>query len=230
MADTKISNLAALAAAPDTNDVFALVDTTAGSTKKLEAKYLVRDSGGSGAIVTGASGAYTLTIPATGTAALLATANVFAEIVTASKGIAFPATQVASVDAHTLDDYEEGVWTTPTILFGGANVGMEFDTLESTYTKFGNLVTARMLVILSAKGSSTGIATVGGLPFTVSGHSVASVWAYSLSYTGMLISHASNAQTTCVIQQITEAGTTSNLTDANFINTTRLYLNVSYKV
>ena len=74
MADTKISNLAALAAAPDTNDVFALVDTTAGSTKKLEAKYLVRDSGGSGAIVTGA---FTLTLPATGTAALLATANTF---------------------------------------------------------------------------------------------------------------------------------------------------------
>ena len=165
-----------------------------------------------------------------GKLALLATANTFAEIVTASKGIAFPATQVASVDAHTLDDYEEGVWTTPTILFGGANVGMEFDTLESTYTKFGNLVTARMLVILSAKGSSTGIATVGGLPFTVSGHTAASVWALSLSYTGMLISHATSGTTTFVIQQITEAGTVSTLTDANFINTTRFYLNVSYRV
>jgi hypothetical protein len=74
MADTKISNLTALAAAPDSGDFVALVDTSASETKKLDAKYLVRDSAGSGAIVTGA---YTLTLPATGTAALLGTANVF---------------------------------------------------------------------------------------------------------------------------------------------------------
>jgi len=70
MADTKISNLTALAAAPASGDFFALVDTSASETKKLDAKYLVRDSAGSGSIVTGA---YTLTLPATGTAALLAT-------------------------------------------------------------------------------------------------------------------------------------------------------------
>jgi len=72
MADTKISNLTALAAAPDSGDFVALVDTSASETKKLDAKYLVRDSAGSGAIVTGA---YTLTLPATGTAVLLGTAQ-----------------------------------------------------------------------------------------------------------------------------------------------------------
>lgn len=74
MADTKISNLTALAAAPDSGDFFAVVDTSATATKKLDAKYIVRDSAGTGAIVTGA---YTLTIPATGTAALLGAANIF---------------------------------------------------------------------------------------------------------------------------------------------------------
>jgi hypothetical protein len=74
MADTKISNLTALAAAPDSGDFVALVDTSASETKKLDAKYLVRDSGGSGAIVTGA---YTLTLPADMTAAGLGIANVF---------------------------------------------------------------------------------------------------------------------------------------------------------
>ena len=74
MADTKISNLTGLAAAPDTNDVFALVDTSASSTKKLEAKYLVRDSGGSGAIVTGA---FTLTLQQSMQAAGRNVANTF---------------------------------------------------------------------------------------------------------------------------------------------------------
>lgn len=74
MADTKISNLTALAAAPSSGDFFAIVDTSASETKKINAIYLVSDSGGTGAIVTGA---YTLTLPASGTAALLATSNVF---------------------------------------------------------------------------------------------------------------------------------------------------------
>lgn len=40
MADTKISNLTALAAAPDSGDFFAIVDTSASATKKLAAAYL----------------------------------------------------------------------------------------------------------------------------------------------------------------------------------------------
>jgi len=74
MADTKISNLTGLAAAPATDDVFALVDTSASSTKKLDAKYLVRDSGGSGAIVTGA---FTLTLQQSMQAAGRNVANTF---------------------------------------------------------------------------------------------------------------------------------------------------------
>jgi len=65
MADTKISNLTALAATPDSGDWFAVVDTSASATKKLDAKYLVGDSGGTGAKVTGA---YTLTLTGNSTA------------------------------------------------------------------------------------------------------------------------------------------------------------------
>jgi hypothetical protein len=54
-------------------------------------------------------------------------------------GIAFPATQSASSDANTLDDYEEGTWTTtvtPTLNTTGT------PTLSNArYTKIGNLVT-----------------------------------------------------------------------------------------
>lgn len=79
--------------------------------------------------------------------------------------VQFPATQNPSSDANTLDDYEEGTWT-PTLTFGGAAVGMTAtgQTL-GRYTKIGNMVAIYFRHQLSAKGSSTGSAVIGGLPF-----------------------------------------------------------------
>jgi hypothetical protein len=63
--------------------------------------------------------------------------NVLLDISGASAGrIQFPATQVASANANTLDDYEEGTWT-PTIqnfTVSGTS------TLTGTYTKIGRVV------------------------------------------------------------------------------------------
>ena len=52
-------------------------------------------------------------------------------------GIAFPATQSASSDANTLDDYEEGTWT-PAMTNLTINSGTP--TFSGTYTKIGRLV------------------------------------------------------------------------------------------
>ena len=69
MAATAISGLTALTA-PAVADQLIVVDDSASDNRSLALSYVVRDTGGTGAIVTGA---YTLTLPATGTAALLAT-------------------------------------------------------------------------------------------------------------------------------------------------------------
>ena len=74
MASKTFDQLTDLAAAPSSGDWFALVDTSASSTKKLDAKYLVRDSGGSGAIVTGT---FTLTLQQSMQAAGRNVANTF---------------------------------------------------------------------------------------------------------------------------------------------------------
>ncbi len=55
--------------------------------------------------------------------------------------IAFPATQNASADAHTLDDYEEGTWT-PDLQFGSAKVGLTYSNNNGLYTRIGNIVKA----------------------------------------------------------------------------------------
>jgi hypothetical protein len=79
--------------------------------------------------------------------------------------ITFPATQVPSSNANTLDDYEEGAWT-PSLLFCGAATGMTYSTQVGRYIKVGRIVTATCRIDLTAKGASTGTATISGLPFT----------------------------------------------------------------
>ena len=75
-------------------------------------------------------------------------------------GITFPATQVASADVNTLDDYEEGTWT-PSL---GGNATYNAATY-GIYRKIGNLVVAvfHMRVTTLGTGSTT---TLSGLPFT----------------------------------------------------------------
>ena len=77
-------------------------------------------------------------------------------------GITFPATQSASTDANTLDDYEEGTWT-PTDASGA---GLTFSTAVGNYTKIGRVVTGSFRVTYPTTVSSAQI-IIGGLPFTV---------------------------------------------------------------
>jgi len=74
-------------------------------------------------------------------------------------GITFPATQSASTDANTLDDYEEGTWT-PTL---GGTATYSFQ--GGSYTKVGRLVTAQGWLIVSSIGTGA-TNNVSGLPFT----------------------------------------------------------------
>lgn len=75
--------------------------------------------------------------------------------------IAFPATQVTSADANTLDDYEEGTWT-PTDASGA---GLTFAVALGSYEKIGRHVVARGAVTFPATADGTA-ASIGGLPFT----------------------------------------------------------------
>jgi len=85
-------------------------------------------------------------------------------------GITFPATQDASSNANTLDDYEEGtwtpVWTTDATGFGSIN----YNTAGTfgIYTKIGDTVyvTGGIATDTFAVGSASGNVQVGGLPYT----------------------------------------------------------------
>jgi hypothetical protein len=83
---------------------------------------------------------------------------------TLSVGLKFPATQVTSSDANTLDDYEEGTWT-PGVTVGSGSVSL--NTASGVYTKIGRMVTATgYLNVASSTGS--GFLRIINLPFTCS--------------------------------------------------------------
>jgi hypothetical protein len=142
-------------------------------------------------------------------------------------GIAFPPTQVASSDANTLDDYEEGTWT-PTI-FGTATYGFQV----GTYVKIGSVVYAYFRINISSlgTGSTTGLA---GFPFPVLN---------TPQYDGGVVSYFSNLATSVyslVIQMqantttCTFAGTNSSTTNilngpAVFKTSTEIHGTVVYR-
>lgn len=73
---------------------------------------------------------------------------------------------VANTDGTTLDWYEEGTFT-PQLQFGGAHVGMVNAGNVGKFTRVGNVVTFEAIVgyTTSNLGSSTGVATIAGLPY-----------------------------------------------------------------
>ena len=156
------------------------------------------------------------------------------EIISANKGITFPATQVASANANTLDDYEEGTWT-PVINFGGASVGVTYaaDGQVGRYTKVGNLVTVSSWISLTSKGSSTGAATVTGLPFpsvnTGGQYTSATYWGVSITFADMVVAYNPPNNSSIVLDGVTNAGVNSALSNADFANTSAFMISISYR-
>jgi hypothetical protein len=82
--------------------------------------------------------------------------------------IVFPATQNASANANTLDDYEEGVFT-PVFLGSTASGTFTYNTSSTygRYVKIGQMVKFDLGVVVTNGSGATGDLKVGGLPFAV---------------------------------------------------------------
>lgn len=97
--------------------------------------------------------------------------------------IKFPASQNASANANTLDDYEEGTFT-PAAAFGGGTTGITYGTQSGAYTKIGNQLGLRIRLTLTSNGSSTGNFTITDLPFALAGSPSTAFAAYASNLTG----------------------------------------------
>ena len=81
---------------------------------------------------------------------------------TSGTGITFPATQSASTNANTLDDYEEGTWSAVVAAESGTITTYSITT--TYYTKIGNTVHAFVRFDVTNKGTGSNF-IVSGLPF-----------------------------------------------------------------
>ena len=131
--------------------------------------------------------------------------------------------------ANALDDYEEGTWTAG-FAFGGNAVSMTYDANSGWYTKTGNVVVASCNLDLSNKGSSTGNASITGLPFTSSGH-YGCAWGYNLyiTHSGSFIGR-NESSAIIDLNQVNDSGASTSLTNSNFQNNSRCVVTLTYRV
>lgn len=172
-------------------------------------------------------------------ATFVATANTWSAVQTFSAipvlsggAISFPATQVASASANDLDDYEEASWTAG-FAFGGGTTGLTYGTRAARSVKIGQLVIAAFDVALTAKGSSTGVATVTGLPYTslndgMIGSMSISFYSGMSGLTGAITGYVNLNGTTGQFVQTGATGVT-NLTETSFTNTSRIVGTAIYR-
>jgi uncharacterized membrane protein len=80
-----------------------------------------------------------------------------------SGGIQFPATQISSANANTLDDYEEGTFS-PTVAGSSSAGTATYGSQVGKYTKVGNMVSI-MIDIAWSSGTGTGVLYIASLPF-----------------------------------------------------------------
>jgi hypothetical protein len=121
-----------------------------------------------GTVTTNANQYLTISTRNAGTSAERVRVNAFGlgvggAIPSSGTGITFPASQSASSDPQTLDDYEEGTWTPTATAATGSITAF---TAEATYVKVGSVVTVRAAVKITTPGTASGALIITGYPFT----------------------------------------------------------------
>jgi hypothetical protein len=88
---------------------------------------------------------------------------------TSGSGISFPATQSASSNVNTLDDYEEGTWT-PTLKTTSTNFSsITYSSQIGDYVKIGSYIYCQFFVQIASVSGGSGNIQLTGLPFASSG-------------------------------------------------------------
>lgn len=128
--------------------------------------------------------------------------------------------------------YEEGVFT-PTILFGGASVGITYGAVTNgRFTRIGRTVFVSGTVTLTSKGTSTGSAQIGGIPYVAYNDTipVSATIGFSTGFSSVIGSVlglvVQNTQRISLYQSAN--GSATGLTNAHFSNSSAVYFSAAY--
>jgi hypothetical protein len=142
-------------------------------------------------------------------------------------GLTFDATNVMST-------YKIGTFT-PGVAFGGAAVGITYTYQAGYYTQIGDVISITGYILLTSKGSSSGVATLTGLPITTGANGdffvipITYFQNITVTATALALQLVNNA-TTAQIFFSTSGTTLTQLSNTNFSNSGSFAFNGWYKV
>jgi hypothetical protein len=178
-----------------------------------------------GAVTSVAAGNTSLTVGGTATAPTVVlnvgNANTFTGIETFSNGIVF-----GNAVPQNLNFYSYGTWV-PVLSFGGASAGITYATQTGFYVRIGRLTLVTASITLTSKGSSTGGASIAGLPYTAATNGAVCIMTANITVSSMnnAVFLQPSGTSLTVYQSSTVAGSVSawsQLADTNFSNTSQL--------
>ena len=138
-------------------------------------------------------------------------------------GIRFPASQSASSDANTLDDYEEGTWT-PSL--GGTTT---YTDRNGVYTKIGDIVHVRFKVQVATLGTGS-TTTVSGLPFSSEARSVGGVSYFANLALSVIYLSPYGVGTSIDFIMRSSSGTSATDQPAIFGDSAYIFAGLTYKI
>jgi len=170
-------------------------------------------------------------------------ANVMSALPTANSGVlATDGSGVPSITATptvtsitfgsgtALSNYLQSTFT-PAMAFGGGTTGIAYSTQSGTYTRIGRMIFITLIMTLTSKGSSTGTATITGMPVAAGINSqILFCQADSLTYTGDTFPFCAinSGSSTLSIFASGSNTTFATMSDTNFANTTTIRVTGAY--
>lgn len=138
--------------------------------------------------------------------------------------ITFPATQSASADGNTLDDYEKATWT-PSV---GGNA--TYTGRTGTYVKIGRLVFLHMDLNINVIGTGSA-STISGLPFSTANYAALSAgFFFNLSTNVVHLNPVVDSGTATIVFYAAAAAAASNAATSVMGNSTRINAGGGYQV
>jgi hypothetical protein len=152
---------------------------------------------------------------------------------TSGAGITFPATQSASSNANTLDDYEEGDWTASFVPNTSGTITLTNET--GTYTKVGRTVTLTGVFTVASVSSPTGYLKITGIPFAggaaAKNRCAASITGSSMNVTMTTVLVASiQGDSNIYVFKTDGVGGIALTTAADMKAGTEIFINVTYVI
>lgn len=141
-----------------------------------------------------------------------------------ANGISFDA------GTNTLSAYTARSTFTPVLAFGGGSTGITYSTQTGLYNLVGKMLHFHISLVLTNKGSSTGSATITGLP-TATYTSCNPVYTFryaNVTFTGIPDMRSTSPSTTIILEEYTSGGAAAAFTDANFSNSSVIIINGFY--